>query len=73
MVRVNAQEFALIREYYQQYGNNYQLIVTMVKRRVLGAGNNARIPDNILELWRGLSDEQLRRRVRDSINRRIGV
>lgn len=72
MVRVHQHEFNIIREYYQIHGNSFAIIVRLVKRRLLGADHN--IPQNVLELWRGgLSDEQLRRRVRDAISRRIGM
>ena len=73
MVRVHEQEFALIREYYQIYTNNYAVIVTEVRRRIINEPRR-NIPENVVELWRGgLAEHQLRRRVRDAIKRRIGM
>ena len=72
MVRVHENEFALVREYYQIHGNNYTLIVNLMRRQLREGQHN--IPDNILRLWRGeLTQEQLRRRVRDAVGRRVGL
>ena len=71
MVRVHQLEFALMREYYTLHGNNYALIANLVRRRIVAVPQG--IPENVVELWNGLlSPEQLRRRVREAIARRIG-
>ena len=72
MVRVHEREFGLIRQYYLAHANNFSLIVTELRRRITNEPGN--IPRNVVELWTGgLSEEQLRRRVRDAIKRRIGM
>ena len=71
MPRVHDNEFALIREYYMRQGNNYTLIVNLL-RRDFNQQDNRNIPEAILRLWREASQEQLRRRIRDAIGRRIG-
>ena len=69
MVRVNHHEFALIREYYTLQAINFALIANMVKRMIV-AGHHG-IPENIRDFYNNLSLQQVMRRVREAITRRI--
>ena len=73
MVRVHEREFALIRQYYQVHTNNYPVVVNEVRRSIINEPE-LNIPGNVVDLWRGtLTEEQLRRRVRDAIKRKVGM
>ena len=72
MVRVHEREFALIRQYYLIHANNYQIVVNEVRRRRINEPDL--LPGNVVQLWTGdLTEEQLRRIVRDAVKRRIGM
>ena len=62
--RVSDAEFAIIRRYYNEVGANWQLIVSRTRRDVAG---NEYITEDVQEMWRNNSDQQLRRRVQEAV------
>ena len=64
-VRVFEDERNLIFEAYRMYDNNYNRIVTFLRR------NTERLNNRAADLYRGSTEARLRRRVRDIVRTRV--